>query len=115
MLPDSEHDSSGFERDDADGSYARSAFADRHRDARLMATGALEMLPSASKPDAQAATSRDEEIARRALCAGFPVPRWCASVRLTMWSNRSRARVALSAVASSGLRPSRGFSNWLRP
>jgi hypothetical protein len=72
MLPDSEHDSSGFERDDADGSYARSAFADRHRDARLRATGALEMLPSASKPDAQAATSRAEEIARRALLCWFP-------------------------------------------
>jgi hypothetical protein len=79
------------------------------------ATGALEMVPRASKPDAQAATSRDEEIARRAFCAGFPVPRWRASVRLTISSNRSRAPVALCAVASSGLKPSRAFSNRLRP
>jgi hypothetical protein len=62
----------------------------------------------------QAATSRDEEIARRAFCAGFPVPRWCASVRLTM-SNRSRARVALCAVTASGLKPSAAAFNRLRP
>ena len=37
------------------------------------------MVPSASMANAQAATSRVEEIARRAFCAGFPVPRWCAS------------------------------------
>jgi hypothetical protein len=34
-------------------------------------------------------------------------PRWCGSMRLTMWSNRRRARVALCAVASSGVRLSR--------
>ena len=45
----------------------------------------------------------------------FPVPRWCASVRLTMSSNRGRARVALCAVAASGLRPSRAVFNRLRP
>jgi hypothetical protein len=38
------------------------------------------MVPSASRADALAATSRDEEIARRAFFTGFPVPRWCASV-----------------------------------
>ena len=37
------------------------------------------MVPSASMANAQAATSRVEEIARRAFCAGFPVPRWCAA------------------------------------
>ena len=73
------------------------------------------MVPSASWPATQAATSRDEEIARRAFCAGFPVPRWCASVRLTMSSNRSRARVALCAVALSGLRPSRAVFSRRRP
>ncbi len=46
-------------------------------------------------------------------CAGFPVPRWSASVRLTV-SNRSRARVALCAVAASGLKPSAVVSNRLR-
>jgi hypothetical protein len=35
---------------------------------------ALEMVPSASRADARAAISRDEEIARRAFCTGFPVP-----------------------------------------
>jgi hypothetical protein len=40
-------------------------------------------------------------------CADLPAPRWRGSMRLTMWSNRRRARVALCAVASSGLRPSR--------
>jgi hypothetical protein len=42
------------------------------------ARNALGMVPSASMANAQAATSRVEEIARRAFCAGFPVPRWYA-------------------------------------
>jgi hypothetical protein len=37
------------------------------------------MVPSTSMANAQAATSRDEEIARRAFLCWFPVPRWCAA------------------------------------
>jgi hypothetical protein len=48
------------------------------------------------------------------LLCDLPAPRWCGSMRLTMWSNRRRARVALCAVASSGLGPSRVSSNRLR-
>ena len=43
------------------------------------ARNALGMVPSASMANAQAATSRVEEIARRAFYAGFPGPsvvRW---------------------------------------
>ena len=85
------------------------------RDAQLMGHRRAGDGPERVEARCPGATSRDEEIARRAFCAGFPVPRWCASVRLTMSSNRSRARVALCAVASSGLKPSRAFSNRLRP
>ena len=76
---------------------------------------ALERVSGASRADARAATSRDEEIARRAFCAGFPVPRWCTSVRLAVGRTAVGARVALSAVAASGLRPSRAVFNRLRP
>ena len=77
--------------------------------------GAQEMVPSASMADAQAATARDEEIARRALCAGSRSLGGALRVRLALWPNRRRARVALCAVVPSGLKPSRAFSNRLRP
>jgi hypothetical protein len=48
-----------------------------------------------------AATAR---VSRKSLagryCADLPAPRWRGSMRLTMWSNRRRARVALCAVQS---------------
>lgn len=50
----------------------------------------------------------------RACCNGSRSLGGALRVRLTM-SNRSRARVALCAVASSGLRPSRVAFNRLRP
>jgi hypothetical protein len=61
------------------------------------------------------ATFRDEAVARRAFCGDFPGHRWRASGAADDEPNRSRARVALCAVASSGLRPSRAFSSRLRP
>ena len=66
------------------------------------------MFSSASRPAAQAATSRDEEIARRASLCWFPGPSVVRFGAAGYVPNRSRARVALCAVASSGLRPSRG-------
>ena len=99
MLPDSRHDSFGFERDDAEDSVPVRRSQIVVRDARLMGQERAGDDPERVVTATQAATSRDEEIARRAFCAGFPVPRWCASVRLTMSSNRSRARVALCAVS----------------
>jgi hypothetical protein len=43
------------------------------------ASGAQEMVPSASMTRCLGATSRDEEVAHRAFCVDFPVPRRCAS------------------------------------
>ena len=71
------------------------------------------MVPSASMANAQAATSRVGEIARRALC-WFPSLGGALRVRLAMWPNRSRTPVALCAVVPSGLKPS-GVLNRLRP
>ena len=57
--------------------------------------GVLRLIIRPSSAATLAATSRDEEVARRAVCAGFPVPRWCASVRLTMaHGHRGRLRSA---------------------
>ena len=78
------------------------------------AMNALGMVPSASMANAQAATSRVEEIARRAVCAGSRSLGGALRVQLAMWPNRSRASVALCAVVPSGLRPSQVFSNRLR-
>jgi hypothetical protein len=53
MLPDRRHDSSGFERDDAEDS---SPFGVRRSSSAMLgswATGALGMVPSASEPHAQ--------------------------------------------------------------
>jgi len=66
------------------------------------------MIPSASMTCCPGATSRDEEVAYGAFCAGFPSLDG-ALRRLTV-SNRSRARVALCAVAASGLKPSQAVS-----
>jgi hypothetical protein len=60
------------------------------------------------------ATSRDEEIARRASLCWFPGPSVVRVGAADDLPNRRRARVALCAVASSGLRPSRDSSNRLR-
>jgi hypothetical protein len=79
------------------------------------ARNALGMVPSASMANAQAATSRVEEMARRAFCVGSRSLGGALRVRLAMRPNRSRARVALCAVVPSGLKPSRAFSNRLRP
>lgn len=79
------------------------------------ARNALGMVPSASMANAQAATSRVEEIARRAFCAGSRSLGGALRVRLALWPNRSGARVALYTVARSGLKPSRACSNRLRP
>ena len=70
---------SGVERDDADDVCAprRSRISSAMFGSQAMS--ALGMVPSASMANAQAATSRVEEIARRALLCWFPVPRWCAS------------------------------------
>src|SRR5688572_16753297 len=68
------------------------------------------MIPSASMANAQVATSRVEEIARRAFCDGSRSLGGALRVRLAMWPNRSRAPVALCAVVPSGLTPSRASS-----
>jgi hypothetical protein len=79
------------------------------------ARNALGMVPSASMANAQAATSSVEEIARRAFCDGSRSLGGALRVRVAMWPNRSRARVALCAVAASGLKPSSAAFNRLRP
>ena len=63
--------------------------------------------------DVWRATTARDETARRGLL-GMPAPRWCAFVTAGLLANRNRRRVALSTVASSGLRPSRAFSKRLR-
>ena len=71
------------------------------------------MVPSASMANAQAATSRVEEIAQGLLC-WFPVPRWCAAGAAghvaEPQSSASRV-VPLSRVALRRL----GVLNRLRP
>ena len=62
------------ERDDADDVCARSALADLVRDVRLIGHERAGDGPSASMADAQAATSRDEEVACRAYLCWFPGP-----------------------------------------
>jgi hypothetical protein len=104
--PKVEHDRSGFERDGADASYARSALAGLIRDTRLMVTGALEMIPSASMTCCPGATSRDEEVAYGLSALVSPVPRWRASVRLTLCQTaveRESRCVPLPRVASGRL------------
>jgi len=87
-------------------SSARSALADLVRDVRLMghrrAGDGLERVVTRYP----GATSRDEEIARRASLCWFPAPRWCASVRLTIRRTaveRESRCVPLPRVASGRL------------
>ena len=57
-------------------------------------------------PMTLSATSRDEKVARRAFCADFPGPRWCAAVRLAMCRTaveRESRCVPLPRVASGRL------------
>jgi hypothetical protein len=85
---------------------ARSALADLVRDVRLIGQERVGMVPSASMANAQAATSRMEEIARRAFCAGSRSLGGALRLRLAVWPNRSRAQsrcVPSPGVASSRL------------
>jgi hypothetical protein len=114
MLPESQHDSSGLSEMAPTMSVPGRRSRTYPRSSAQWPSGALEMVPSASKADAQAATSRDEEIACRAVLYWFRSLGGALRVRMAMWPNRSRARVALFAVASIGLGPSREVSNRLR-
>jgi hypothetical protein len=64
-------------------------------------------------PMTLSATSRDEKVVRRTVCADFRA--LGGALRCGYGPNRSLARVALCAVASGGLKPSRAVSNRLRP
>jgi hypothetical protein len=68
------------------------------------------MVPSASMANAQAATSRVEEIARRAFLCWFPVPRWCAAGAAGHVAEPQSGASRAVCRCPSGLTPSRAFS-----
>jgi hypothetical protein len=62
------------------------------------------------------ATCRNYEVARKGVLGAYRPIRWCASVCVgSLPRRRDEREVALFAVASSGLRPSRASSCRLRP
>jgi hypothetical protein len=55
------------------------------------------------------ASSRDEEIARRAFSVDFPGPRWCASLRLTMSRTAAERSRVVFAVCLEWPQAASGF------